>query len=421
MSIMDLKVNNPPDLSEPYKEFVRQMSDWYDGGELPERAGQDLRFTLELQRQKLHSLGLDMKCELKKNNGKIDVGGLSIGDRIFINTIVGGNMDLTRSIDCNHDQIYESTEDIGLSAIIQSLKTDTQPSAGMALSCPHCGAPSTLGELEGGCKFCGTKFLMNELFPKVMNFFIYGKNDREKDRAKNKRDFARIFAVCCVPMLIIGVIANLFIDQTPSKILNIIYGITGGIFAGAYIAFMIFVFKKLFEVFSLMGKHSRGGAHTMSTLFYASKIKKYDPEFSSEYFRDKIMSLFKMAVYSKGAEELACCRCQCPDKAADIIEAQLFNFNINGCSIKDRVCDAEVTLFLDCLHYTNGKIESKTDKFRMSLRKHIKNPTELGFSFAAVSCPSCGGSFDARHVKACPYCNTEYLHEEHDWVVTDIW
>ena len=56
----------------------------------------------------------------------------------------------------------------------------------------------------------------------------------------------------------------------------------------------------------------------------------------------------------------------------------------------------------------------------MRVRKHIKNETDLSFSFAAVSCPSCGASFDARNVKACPYCNNVYLHEEHDWVITDI-
>ena len=41
------------DLRGAYKTFVRQIEDWYNGGELPELAGQDLRFVLELQRQKL--------------------------------------------------------------------------------------------------------------------------------------------------------------------------------------------------------------------------------------------------------------------------------------------------------------------------------------------------------------------------------
>ena len=163
-----------------------------------------------------------------------------------------------------------------------------------------------------------------------------------------------------------------------------------------------------------------GGGHTVSTLLNAHKIKKHDPEFSSEYFRDKVISLFRMAVYSKDAAELACCQCRCPESAADIIEAQLFNFNINSCKITDGVCDADLTLYLDCLHYKKGKVISQSDKFRMHVRKRIRASTDLGFSFAAVSCPSCGASFDARNVKACPFCSNAYRHEEHDWILTDL-
>ncbi len=421
MNIPDFHITENSDLAEPYKAFVRQMSDWYNKGELPELAGQDLRFTLELQRQKLESLGLDMQCNIKSEGStRTNVGGVSFSDRIFTNSIIGGNMNLTRSIGGNQNSIYKNTTDIGLSTVIQNLKTDVQPSASMPLCCPHCGAPSTLGELESGCKYCGSHFLMSELYPKVMNFFVSENEDKTKKNAKNKRELMTFIIASAIPMIIIGMIFGLFAGQSQSPTMNIVSKIFGGLLCGGMIGIMLFVFKKLFEVFALMGKDLRGGGKTASTLFYANKIKKNDPEFSSEYFRDKITSLFKMAVYSKDATELACCKCQCPEKAKDIIEAQLYNFNIDGCKIIDGICDVDVTLYLDCLHYMNGKIKSKSDKFRMRLRKHIKNRTELGFSFSAVSCPSCGASFDARNVKECPYCNNVYLHEEHDWVITDI-
>ena len=413
MSIFGFSFTEHSDLAEPYKTFVRQMSKWYNGGEMPELASQDLRFALELQRQKLQSLGLDMQCNLKNTGSATgNIYGASYSDRVFTNSSVNGNMCMTRNIGCNQTQLYKNTANIGLSTIFQSLKNDTQPSASMPLSCPHCGAPSTLGELESGCKYCGTGFLMSELYPKVVNFFISEEYNRDKNAAKNKR----VLAIFITVSIILTMIYVLFTGQNSSAIEKI----TGGIVAGGIVGIALFGAKKLFEVIFFMGKNMRGGGGTGSTLFYANKIKRHDPEFSIEYFRDKITSLFRMAVYSKDATELACCKCQCPEKAADIIEAQLFNFNINSCKIKDMVCDVEVTLFLDCLHYRKGKIQSKTDKYRMRIRKHIKAPTELGFSFSAVSCPSCGGSFDARNVKACPYCNTEYLHEEHDWVITNI-
>ena len=409
------------DTAETYKTFVRQMENWYNEGEIPELAGQDLRFVLELQKQKLKSLGLDMKCEsTKAGTGQINTSCISFSDRIFINSIISGNIDMTRSIVSTQKNLSHNTADIGLTPIIQHLKDGTQPSDDMALCCPHCGAPSTLGELQSGCKHCGTRFLISELYPRVMNYFIYENNDSAKNAAKNKHDLTVLITACAIPLVTVGLIADLFKGQGQNMVLMIIIGILGRIFGGAILGVTLFVFKKLFEVLGLMGKQMRGGGHTISTLLYANKIKRHDPEFSSEHFRDKIMSLFRMAVYSQDATELACCKCKCPEKAADIIEAQLHNFNITNCIIKDMVCDVEVTLFLDCLHYKEGKVISKSDKYRMRMRKRIKNPTEIGFSFAAVNCPSCGASFDARNVKACPYCNSEYLHEEHDWIITDL-
>ena len=265
---------------------------------------------------------------------------------------------------------------------------------------------------------------MSELFPKVMNAFMFRHEDSSERSAKNKRALVKLITACSLVMLPVGMLARIGAARWEGQSLNmielVIPSILGSIFSGALLGGILFVCKKLFEVLGLMGKQGRGLGHTASTLYHANQIRNYDPEFSSEYFRDKIMSLFRMAVYSRDAEELACCRCQCPKKAADIIEAQLHNFSITGCELKDMVCDVEVTLYLDCLHYRNGNIKRKTDKFRMKMRKRLKASSKLGFSFAAVSCPSCGASFDARKVKACPYCGTAYLHEDHDWIIMDI-
>ncbi len=413
MEIMGVNNTEHTDFQQPYKRFVEQLSGWYGGGALPELASQDLRFSLELQRQKINSLGLDMQCSLKKTGAdKTNIAGITYSDRVFTNSIVSGNVHMTRSIGSKQHQMYKYTNEIGLTAVIQNLKGDTQPNPSMPLCCPHCGAASTLGELEDGCEYCGTKFVMSELYPKVSNFFITGHEDRAEKSKKNKRQLATFMAAFIVPMVLIPCIV--FHDQ-------IIARIAVGIITGGIIGLIMFGFKKLFETFSLIGKNARGGSKTISTLYRLSKIKKHDPEFSGEYFRDKVIALFRMAVYSKDATELACCKCQCPEKAVDIIEADIFNLNVNSCEINGDVCDVETTLFLDCLHYRKGKIVSKCDKFHMSMRKRLKKPTELGFSMRAVSCHSCGASFDAHNVKDCPYCHTPYELEEDDWVVTDIY
>ncbi|MBQ8117918.1 MAG: hypothetical protein IJ794_14055 [Lachnospiraceae bacterium] len=414
MNILGYNITDHTDstLAIPYKKFAGQLSKWYNKGEMPVLASQDLRYILELQRKKLQSMGLDMQC--KMGSGKMspqNISSVSFSDRIFTNSIISGDTNMTITIGNDKKTLSQNTMDIDLIAVIQNLKENTLPSPDMPICCPNCGAASTIGKLESGCKYCDTKFLVSELYPKVMNYFIHERYDRSKRDGKNLRDLRNLIAVSFVPLLIVflilgqgGVVENIF----------------SAIICAVIIGGALFLWKKLFETLGLMGNNLRGAEKTGASLYNTNKIKKLDPEFSTEYFRDKVMSLFRMVAYSQDTSDLVWCRCQRPENMTDIIEAQLFNFSLDGCSMNDNTCDADVTLYLDCLHYRKGKIVRKADKYKMRLRKRIKGQTDFGFSFAAVNCPSCGGSFDARNVKACPYCDNEYLHEENDWVITEI-
>ena len=116
------------------------------------------------------------------------------------------------------------------------------------------------------------------------------------------------------------------------------------------------------------------------------------------------------------------CRCDSPipDKLREIVDITYFNSGVDKYSIRDGVCDVSLTFYTDSLHYRSGKVLRESDKIRLSLRKVIKKPTDLGFSVMAVTCPSCGASFDAAKVKDCPFCGSDYPLEENEWVVTDI-
>ena len=302
MNESDVKNMEHNDPAVPYKRFVRQMSKWYNSGELPELASQDLRYVLELQKLKMQSLGLDMKCELQKSgSGNTNTGGTSYSDRVFKNTFISGNTSMTRNIVSTQDQLIKYTDDINLTMVIQELNAGTQPGDNMALCCPHCGAPSTLGELQSGCKHCGTHFLMSELYPKVMNFFIYEPYDSARNSAKNKKDLIILITLCSLVMIPLMMhpetlysllarfaqVEDQIPDTTEIRNLGILGSIFSGIFSGAMLGVILFGFKKLFEIFGVMGKDLRGVGHTAPTLLRANKIKQHDPEFSSEHFRDK--------------------------------------------------------------------------------------------------------------------------------------
>ena len=171
-----------------------------------------------------------------------------------------------------------------------------------------------------------------------------------------------------------------------------------------------------------MGKYTRGTTKVGRSLMFCHKMRKLDPTFSTEFFRDKSMSLLKLMLYSHDPQELTICRCDrpIPEKLREIIDTTYFNSGVDKYRIRDGVCDVSLTFYTDSLHYRSGKVLRKSDRIRMSMRKVIKKPTDLGFSVMAVTCPSCGASFDAANVRDCPFCGNVYPLVENEWVVTDI-
>lgn len=421
---MNSNFSDNKEMKQHYQRFAKQLSDWYCSEKTPELASQDTRFTLELQKQKLQALGLDMQIQFKKpevsNSG---VGILSYGDSVFVNFIIGGSKHITTNIRNSQKEIYSSDAEGGLTIVMQNPKNGSIPSPDTAMNCPNCGAPSTLGKLESGCEFCNTKFLMDELYPKVMHFFI----EENSKAIFDTKEIKKYIVGCTGFFLAVSILSTLFNAfngslDTPHDLINSVYGILGSIIPGAIFgAGAWFIMNSIGSV-RLMGKNARGGSKMMRSLIFCNKMHTLDPTFSTEYFRDKSMSLLKFMLYSQNPQELTICRCNrpIPDKLREIVDITYHNSGVNKYSIRDGVCDVSLTFYTDSLHYCNGKILRTSDKIHMSLRKVIKKPTDLGFSVMAVTCPSCKASFDAAKLKVCPFCGNAYPLEENEWVVTDI-
>lgn len=412
------------EMKQHFQRFAKQLSDWYCDGKTPGLASQDTRFTLELQKQKLQSLGLGMQVQFRKpdmDDGRVVV--LYYGDSVFVNSIIGAGRHITTKISNSGNEIFSSDAEGGLTIIMQDLKQGGVPSPETAMCCPNCGAPSTLGKLESGCEFCNTKFLMDELYPKVMHFFI-----KEDSKAVFDKKQLKKYIVCCTGFfLAVTTVSTLFnafngkLDN-PRLLIDSAFSILGSIIPGAIFGAGAWYIANSIGSVKMLGKNARGGSKMMKSLIFCNKMHTLDPSFSTEYFRDKSMSLLKFMLYSQNPQELTICHCDkpIPDKLREIVDITYYNSGVNKYSIRNGVCDVSLTFYTDSLHYRSGKIIRESDKIRMSLRKVIKKPIDLGFSVMAVTCPSCNASFDAAKVKVCPFCGSTYPLEENEWVVTDI-
>ena len=412
------------EMKQHFQRFAKQLSDWYCDGKTPGLASQDTRFTLELQKQKLQSLGLDMQIQFRKPDaGNGSTGVLTYGDSVFENFIIGASKHITTKISNSQKEIFSSDAEGGLTIIMQNPKQGSVPSPETAMCCPNCGAPSTLGKLESGCEFCNTKFLMDELYPKVMHVFI---NEGIKDifDTKQLKKYIVGFTIFFMAIGIVSMLSRSLTGELDSfeSMINDAAAILGSVIPGAMFGAGAWFVVNSVRSLMLMGKNARGGSKMMRSLIFCNKMHTLDPTFSIEYFRDKSMSLLKLILYSQDPQELTICQCSkpIPDKLREIVDITYYNSGVNKYSIRDGVCDVSLTFYTDSLHYRSGKIIRESDKIRMSLRKVIKKPIDLGFSVMAVTCPSCSASFDAEKVKVCPFCGSTYPLEENEWVVTDI-
>ncbi|MBQ5311715.1 MAG: hypothetical protein ILP19_06705 [Oscillospiraceae bacterium] len=412
------------EMKKHYRSFAKQLSDWYCKGKNPELASKDTSFTLELQKQKLRSLGLDMQMKFgSPNESNSRVSAIYYDDSVFVNYIIGAKKHITTDISSSGKEISSSDDDGRLTVVMQNPKKGGTLSADTAVCCPNCGVPSTLGRLGAGCEFCGTKFLMNELYPKVMHIFVEEDGKPLYDKKQLKKYIVGgtvfFFAVSMVSLLY-----SAFTGETDSTslLMSGLYYLFGSIISGALFGALAWYIANAVGAVKLMGKNARGGSKMIRSLIFCSKMHQMDPNFSTEYFRDKSMSLLKFMLYSTDPRDLTVCRCNktLPEKLREIVDITYYNSGVDKYKIKNGVCDVSLTFYTDSLHYHGGKILRKSDKIRMSMRKVIKKPTDLSFSVMAVTCPSCGASFDVSKERDCPFCKNTYPLEENEWVVTDI-
>lgn len=410
--MFNLEFDADPALKKAYGNFMRQLNTWDSEGTTPMLASEDIRFALELKRQHWKRLGLDVHQQLGNiKTANKDIPSVSYSDRIFVNHIVGTTKMRSTKISRGGQKIYDQTDEIATSVVIQQLKKDTQPSPDMTMSCPHCGAPATLAQLENCCPFCGTGFIMEELYPKVTNVFF--ELNQNSDSKKSRRVLLICMGAGVISMLLFYLgVKLMFPGDTIS--------LSGMILAGLLLGVIAWVVSKFFGVLAKMGKDLRGAGKVGKSLSFRSKIRAIDPEFSTEHFRDRAMNLFRIAAFSEDPEEFTSCNCRLPDKWDPVLDATLKNFGVNKYRIDGNDCLVDLTLYTDCLIYKKGKVKSKAKNYDLVLHKKITEPTDLGFSVKAVSCPSCSGSFDAEQVRCCPYCGNDYDLAEHDWVLMDI-
>lgn len=407
-------------------KFVDEYSQWTVAGNVPEIASLDVNYALELQKHRLDEHNAKIETVFSTKDSTFKDGAVkcfTVPDKGDYQTVIGcKDYKTTETVYVNNKKKRKSKIRQNLYVAVTRLLNQN---ADGALACPNCGAVSGIRELLTGCKSCGTRFIINDLFPKVTNFYAIKEVAGGKKVVKNS-------AIAVVLITMFAFAGSLFfinykngnlLPENSDFIMNIIictlYGLIGGAFCGYLLwglgMFMYLIFGAIKSMFLL-------GPHIKAKTKLPKLMRQIDPNFSYEFFIGKVINLIKLMIFSDDYTNLAAYDGKAmQNKFKDIIDVKYDStVKFNGFKINGSYCYVDITAYTTVLKIDCGDVKKAKEKFRIVVCKNINAIADAGFSIKKVSCKSCGGSFDATREHNCPYCGNPYHLGNDDWVVIEF-
>lgn len=300
-----------------YDRFAKEYNQWNEDETPPVSCDGDITYFLKLQQERLKEKGLHME------NRVIPGKGNTFGTACLTHKSAWYTSDTTYeeirhkfSFSNTSGELYSrDTEQVMYETIVHSPNEQQLPF--ITATCPSCGAVNLVSNLTEGCPYCGTKFRITDLFPRVMNlsFVINPSSNR------NMQVFHNTILLTMLTFFA-GFFPFFLIEKQEILPLALFSAYLAALIGGGFLGLL------LGDLLLLMGLGNRDGMKHISAFgFLRTKRKlkdtmlRYDPNFSYEKFESQMISLVRMAVFSNDPSTLSSYRGGTLDERfKDIIE-----------------------------------------------------------------------------------------------------
>lgn len=400
-------------------EYMKQRS----SGRIPDMITWDMHFCMEQQAQRLSEHGIVMREEYEFNDEAIK-GSVESSRRNNSTPFSGftAYRETVRTTDFfrNGEDVLYRREPVTFYTVI----VDKEGSEDIAVNCPNCGAVTMASQLQKGCPYCGTHFEMSELFPRISSCFsVKGIVERIGLEGRLKKSFTGIACACFVLLLIF-----LFIMDGNGSDLPVVWLILRNVFWAAlmsgvltFMAYMSYSMFLLGKLFAEAGKVLPMLGANISQKRLKAEMEKRDPFFFLKIFEGKLVSLLQAVLYSRDRDDLSIYEGKGDLSAFDGLLDMDYRgaFKLRDFGLRNGRISVLLEVFTENI-YAGKRLKRRREQILVRMERSADAVTDTGFSIHAVKCRSCGGSFDAMHVRNCPYCGNEYHAAESDWVITEI-
>lgn len=406
-----------------FERFAANLEKYTMTGRTPPGGDQDIQYVLKLQKERLQNKGLSMRYRFTPRGhfAESDSALKSWSDAHYTSQMKFRTCAMERTVFRNGKKEYCRSKNTTFYQTITDVNTP-QLAENDTYNCPSCGAVSTFAKLRTGCPYCGTCFRMSDIFPVVSNYYFL--EDASFTEKESKAYHAKYMVATGILFFFAMLFKSVFFDGIPNGSLILFFlnllvtSIFGGITLGWFLSVLSLLGKILWEsgrsmpLLPLLGSGRR----------FVNLMKRHSPEFSYEYFSNKVISLFKMIIFTDNPTELAVYEgAPLNGMFDDVIDVfytgamGLKNFRVEG-----DYCFVTATVFLDNLYDNGEKIYQKRNKYNIQVKRNLSRPIDMHFSIRRLQCKNCGASFDATKEKHCPSCDSAYDLEYEDWTVTGI-
>ena len=398
------------------EQFTDELHQWSLNGKEPVSASIDLRYMLDLQETRLKDQGVKREEEFvhvkDEIRGSLPRSGNGYTSRIIYRE---ARQNLTYRRGEKMMQKYSRPVNLYVSFL------DREGNSPDTCTCPNCGHTMTAEEARDGCPYCGTHFEMEEVYPCAVSYYtVPGIVERGTLMDKLKRELIIVGMLCGSVLAVIC----FFAWNDMMLIFRILAALFMGMFYGGVFALCWYMIRSLI----LAGKLFFEAGRSFSMLKGINSRKKmtefmqaYEPEFSYEAFEGRILALLRSAAFEKDRKSLAVWEGDDDlSRLNTVIDMQYRGaLYIRRCEKTGDILWVEGTAFLTDT-YAGRRVREKDEQFRFCVEKEVKAEYNPAFTFLRVRCDGCGGSFDAVHLRNCPYCGRKYELKKKDWVLTDL-
>ena len=407
------------------EQFLKSLGPAIKNGEDITFADNDITYALRLQHDRIKEKGLDIDYELYERDTKpapVFVGQ-NWSDAHYESAVCFKEIGVKRSVTKDGQVIFKDKRKTVSYQTITDVKTGTHPDD-ENYCCPSCGSVAKISELVNGCPYCGIRYKMDDLFPKVTSFyFLDAVGMTGKESREGMLPFLTITPIVLIIIYFIVQAGQLFIEGINiGKIVGMIFGALGVGIMGVIMGYILFSYSLMFKLFSTAVNESSKIGTAGSRNKFEKKMKALSPEFSFEYFTGKAVSLIKTTIFSKNEEDLLFYTGkQIDPKFKDIIDLNYGGaLGIEGFEEKDGLTTVYTDVFFDVLYAGEDKIRKNREVYRAVFQRRTDLPVNFNFSMTRIMCPTCATSFDATKVNICPSCGHEYDIIEDDWTLADL-